>query len=76
MQLVDDIISKFVPLTKTDLQLSLNRNNDNLFCFHLITIHKTISALRQLRDSSSMGIDVIPTAMLILSEEEIAPILT
>ena len=76
MQQVDDIICKFIPLTKIDLQHSLNRNNDNLFCFHSITTQEIKSALHQLRDSLSMGIDFISTATLKLSAEEIAPILT
>ena len=76
MKLVDGIICKFVPLTKIDLQHRLNRNNDNLFSFHSTTIQVIILALRQLHDSSSMGIDCISTAMLKLSAEEIVPMLT
>ena len=76
MQLVDYINCKYVPLTKIDLWHSLNRNNDNLFRFHSITVQKIILALRQLHCSSSLDIDFISTAMLQLSEEEIAPMLT
>ena len=76
MQLVDYINCKYVLLTKIDLWHSLNRNNDNMFCFHSIAVQKIILALRQLHCSSSLGIDFISTAMLQLSEEEIAPMLT
>ena len=65
-------MSKIVPLTKTDLQHSLNHSNDNLFCFHSITIKETTSALCQLH----VNTDHISTAKLKPSAKKITPILT